>query len=431
MEINIGIIGFGVVGRGVTSLLKEYGSLLQNRVDIKINVKTIADIDIKTDRGIDLGDTKLTTNYKDIIEDKDIQIVIELVGGTGIAHTIIKEALTAAKHVVTANKALIYKEGERVFKLALEKEREIRFEASVGGGIPIIKTVTESLSGDKINEICAILNGTTNFILTKMVEEKQPFDTALKEAQKLGFAEADPTLDITGADAAHKIAILSSVSFNTKVENDKVYREGIDKIQLDDILYAKELGYTIKLLAIAKRHDDTKSVEVHVYPTLIPNSSNLASVRNEYNAVMLESDYLGISHYVGKGAGERATATAIASDIVDISLAVCDKRDYPDHRYVFFNDYKTMDIGQINSCFYIRLMAIEKVGILAEVARILAKHNISISQLSQKTPLENTPVPIIIITNNAKESSMLDAIKEIAALEYFSEKPVLLHLENI
>ena len=431
MEIQVGIIGFGVVGRGVIALLQEYGNLLKKRIDVGIKIKTIADLNIKDNRGLDLTNIKLTTDYKEIINDDEIKIVVELVGGTTIAYNIIKEALEAKKNVVTANKALIYEKGEELFKLARDNKSEIRFEASVAGGIPIMKTITESLSGDVITEICAILNGTTNFILTKMEDENCSFDEALKEAQSLGFAEADPTLDITGGDAAHKIKVLSSIAFNTNIDKEKVYRKGIDKIQIEDISYAKDLGYTLKLLAIAKKHDDKKSVEAHVYPTLIPSKSSIASVKNEYNVVMLNSSYLGISHYVGKGAGERPTATAIVSDIVDISLAISDKREYPCHRYSSFNDYKTMDISEITSCFYIRLTTVEHVGILANITTILASHDISISQIMQKQSTDNNTVPVIIITHKASEKSMIDAIDEMERLEYVKERPSLLHLENI
>ncbi len=431
MNIKVGVIGYGVIGRGVVALLQEYGSVLEKRTDINIKVKMIADLNIADSKGLDLSNIKLTTDYKEIINDEEIDIVVELIGGTTIAYNIVHEAIEAKKHIITANKALIYEKGEQLFSLARDNKSEIRFEASVGGGIPVIKTITESLSGDIITKIYGVLNGTTNFILTKMEEENLTFEVALKQAQELGFAEADPTLDITGGDAAHKIKILSSIAFNTNIEKEKVCRKGITEIEAEDIVYAKELGYTLKLLAIGKRHDDKGSVEAHVYPTLVPSNSNIASVKNEYNVVMLESNYLGISHYVGKGAGERPTATSIVSDIVDISLAITDKRKYPDHRYASFNNYKTIDNNEIMSCYYLHIKTVEKVGILAEISKILASHNISISQIMQKKSKDNNNIPLIIITHEASHKSMFDAIAEIEGLDYTKGKTALLHLENI
>ncbi len=431
MEINIGVIGFGVIGHGVVSLIQEYGKIISQRKGTDIKIKYLVNLDTSDNKGLNLDGIKFISDYKEVIADPEVQIVIELIGGTTTAYNIVKEALLAKKNVVTANKALIYEKGVELFEIARNNQSEIRFEASVAGGIPVIKTIKESLAGDIITEICAILNGTTNYILTKMDEENMSFEDALKGAQQLGFAEADPTLDITGGDAAHKIKILSSLAFNTEVESDKVYRSGIDNLKLEDVVYAKELGYTIKLLGIGKRHEDTKAIEAHVYPTLVPSGSSIASVKNEYNVVMLNSEYLGVSHYVGKGAGSKPTATAIVSDITDIALAINDKREYANYRYSVFNNYKTMDIDEISSCFYIRLSTdkIEKPGILSKITSILANHNISINQIIQKQGDEHTP--IIIITHNTKELDMKNALKEIETLDCIKEKPSVLHLENI
>ncbi len=429
MTINIGVIGFGVIGHGVVSLIQEYGNVLKKRIGTEIKIKYLVDLDTSNNKGLDLSTIKFTSDYKEVINDPEVQIVIELIGGTTIAYNIVKEALLAKKNVVTANKALIYEKGEELFEIARNSESEVRFEASVGGGIPIIKTITESLSGDIITHICAILNGTTNYILTKMDEENMSFEEALKGAQKLGFAEADPTLDITGGDAAHKIKILSSIAFNTQVDTAKVYRSGIDNLRLEDVVHAKELGYTIKLLGIAKRHEEQNAIEAHVYPALIPSGSSIASVKNEYNVVMLNSEYLGISHYVGKGAGSKPTATAIVSDIIDIALAINDKREYPNHRYSSFNNYKTMDINDISSCFYIRFTAADKPGILAKITSVLAEHNINIKKIIQKQ--SNTHVPIVMITHETKQSDMEAALKKIEAFECITEAPSVLHLERI
>lgn len=430
MVINIGVIGFGVIGHGVVSLLQEYGKVLKERINTEIKIKYLVDLDTSNNKGLDLSSIKFTSDYKEVLNDPEVQIVIELIGGTTIAYNIVKEALLAKKNIVTANKALIYEKGEELFEIARSNKVEVRFEASVAGGIPIIKTITESLSGDIITEICAILNGTTNYILTKMDEDNMSFEEALKGAQKLGFAEADPTLDITGGDAAHKIKILSSIAFNTKVDTEKVYRSGIDNLKLEDVMHAKELGYTIKLLGIAKRHEEANAIEAHVYPALIPSASSIASVKNEYNVVMLNSQYLGISHYVGKGAGSKPTATAIVSDVVDIALAIHDKREYPSHRYSEFNSYKTMDIDEITSCFYIRFTTLDKPGILAKITSVLAKHNINIKKIIQKEG-DNTHVPIVMITHETKEIDMKTALAEIEAFDSVTEAPSVLHLERI
>ncbi|MEK6797290.1 MAG: homoserine dehydrogenase [Spirochaetota bacterium] len=429
MEINAGLIGFGTIGTGVLRLLAQYRDMLERRSSISIRVSRIADIDTTRDRGVSLDGITLTADYADIIADKSIDVVIELIGGTTIAYEVVKKALAAKKHVVTANKALLYAYGEELFALAAKNKRELRFEASVAGGIPIIRVVTEGLVGDRITTLYGIVNGTTNFILTKMLDERWDFAAAVKEAQKLGFAEADPTLDINGNDATHKLGILASVAFNASVDRRNIYTDGIENINIKDMLYADELGYTIKLLAIAKQH--TNAMELRVHPTLIPKRCNLASVANEYNAIRLESEFLGISHYIGRGAGANPTATAVVSDLTDLALSVVQKREFNASRYTPFNQLRTIRYTDFESRFYLRINTFERPGILATITKVLGDHNISISSVVQKEVHEDQSIPIVFLTHRAKEKDLRDAITVIDGLDIIREKTIVFHVEDI
>jgi homoserine dehydrogenase len=427
MRVNVGLIGFGIIGSGVVSLLTEHSDVLKQRMGVEIVLRRIVDIDIERPRDVTVDRSLLSTDYRDVIGDPSIDIVIELVGGTTVAFDVVSSALEAGKHVVTANKALLYHRGPELFRLATEHQRELRFEASVAGGIPIIKAITESLASDRIKTIYGIVNGTTNFILTRMIEDRWPFADALKRAQELGFAEADPTLDIDGSDAQHKLHVLASVAFDTIPPKDSIDREGIDKLDLLDVLYAKELGYIIKLLAIGKRHDDAISLRVH--PTLIPIKCSLASVKNEYNAVMLDSDYLGQALFVGRGAGSRPTATAVVSDIVDIAGGMLQNRAFSASRYRSFSDFKVQAAGETMSRYYLRLATIERAGILAQVTKILGDEDISISAILQKEGDE--PIPIVILTRMAREQNIRRAVAAIDQQSFTRGKSVVLHVEDI
>jgi homoserine dehydrogenase len=427
MRVKVGLIGFGVIGTGVVSLLKEHSDLLKHRSGVEIVLGRVIDIDIERPRDVAVERSLLSTDYNDVIRDPSIDIVIELVGGTGVAFDVVASALEAGKHVVTANKALLYQRGPELFRLAMQHKRELRFEASVAGGIPIIKAITESLASDRINTIYGIVNGTTNFILTRMIEDQWPFADALKRAQALGFAEADPTLDINGSDAQHKLHVLSSVAFDTIAPKDSIDREGIESLDLADVLYAKELGYVVKLLAIGKRHDNTISLRVH--PTLIPVKCSLASVRNEYNAVMLDSDYLGQTLFVGKGAGARPTATAVVGDIVDIAGGMLQNREFSASRYRSFSDLAVQPAGDTLSRYYLRLATIERAGILAQITKILGDEDISISALVQQEGDE--PIPIVILTRTAREQNVRRAVAAIDQQPFTRGKTVVLHVEDI
>ncbi len=429
MKIRVGLVGFGVIGTAVAELLAEQADLLKARSGVEVSLERIVDIDIARDRGVDIGTAKLGTNYRDIIEDPSIDVVVELVGGTNVARRVVTEALEAGKHVVSANKALLFAHGNELLALAQRKQRELRYEASVGGGIPIIRVIKESLSADQITSIYGIVNGTTNFILTRMIDEQWSFEDALKRAQQLGFAEADPTLDVNGSDASHKIAILASLAFNTTVDPSHAHVEGIDKLQLTDVMYAKELGYVTKLLAVAKLKGEEVFLRVH--PTLVPSRCALANVSNEFNAVMLESRYLGASLYVGRGAGPHPTATAVVADIVDVAKAVFGKHEFNDSRYANFNAYRTGSHLELESRFYLRLNTEERAGILAVITRILGEHGISISAIIQKEGGQNDSIPIVILTRGSRERNVRQAVAEIAELDFVHGTPVVLHIEDV
>lgn len=429
MEVKVGLVGFGVIGSGVARLIKQNAEIMRNRSGVNIDLRRISDLDTKTDRGVDLGDTILTNDWKSIVEDDEIDIVIELIGGTTIAETVVRSALEAGKHVVTANKALLYEHGETLFKIAAQNKRYIRFEASVAGGIPIIKVITESLASDTIRSIYGIINGTTNYILTKMINEEWSFEEALKKAQELGFAEADPTLDVNGSDAAHKAVVLARIAFNAEINKEHVYRMGIENINLKDVLYAKELGYVVKLLAVAKKYEE--GVSLRVCPTLLPENCALAAVSNEFNAVLLDSDFLGYSQYVGKGAGSHPTASAVVSDVNTLARIISYRKEYCSTTYAAFNKYETVPISKTSSRFYMRISTIERVGILSIITKILGSHNISVSSIIQKEIDEDKPIPIVILTHKALESDVRSAVAEIDMLDITKEKTMLMHIEDI
>lgn len=427
MRVNVGLIGFGIIGTGVVSLLREHSAVLKHRSGVEITLGRIVDIDIERKREVEVDRAILSTDYIEVINDPSIDIVIELVGGTTIAFDVVSAALKAGKHVVTANKALLYHRGPELFRLAMDHKRELRFEAAVAGGIPIIKAITESLASDRIKTIYGIVNGTTNFILTRMIEDHWPFADALKRAQELGFAEADPTLDINGSDAQHKLHVLASVAFDTNPPKDSIGRDGIEKLELIDVLYAQQLGYVIKLLAIGKHHGDAISLRVH--PTLIPIKCSLASVKNEYNAVMLDSAYLGQALFVGKGAGARPTATAVVGDIVDIAGGMLQNREFSASRYLPFSNLPVQPAGDTMSRYYLRLATTERAGILAQITKILGDEDISISAILQQEGEE--PIPIVILTRTAREENVRRAVAAIDQQSFTREKTVVLHVEDI
>ena len=429
MKVKVAIIGFGVIGSGVISLIQQSAELLKKRSGVQIELSRVVDVDIERPRDVKVDRQLLLTDYRNVINDPTVDIVIELVGGTTIAYDIVSQALIAGKHVVTANKALLCARGPELYKLATHKQRELRFEASVAGGIPIIKAITESLAADRIHTLYGIVNGTTNFILTRMIEEAWSFEDALKRAQELGFAEADPSLDVNGGDAQHKLHILAGVAFDTVPPQGSIYREGIEAVQLQDVLYAKGLGYVIKLLAIGKIENGAVSLRIH--PTLIPSRCSLASVKNEFNAVMLESEYLGQSLFIGRGAGARPTATAVVGDIVDIATGMLQNKEFNPSRYTMTSQYPILPSGEIRSRFYLRLATIERTGILAQVTKILGDEDISISAITQEEGTVEGPIPIVILTRLAREDNVRRAVSAIDAMDFTRAPTVVLHVEDI
>ena len=430
-QITLGLIGFGTIGTGVIKLLNKTNDQMKY-LGINLRVKTIADLDIVTLRDCDVSHISLTQDVDDILEDPEIQIIIELIGGIEPAKSFIVKAIKNGKHVVTANKALISKAAEEIFSLALSENIEVGFEASVGGGIPIIRAIREGLIANQVHSIYAIINGTSNYILTCMHEQKKNFKDALCAAQLLGYAEADPAYDVSGIDSAHKLSILSSLAFGMRIGLDKISIEGIENITLFDLTFAAQLGYKIKLLAIAKQING--QLEVRVEPTMINLESMLAKVDGVYNAIYLLGD-AGPTLYYGQGAGQIPTASAVLSDVVDIAqvikqgnLTKSQPKLYPG---IHFQKLKMKNMADIISSYYLRFTASDKPGVLSSISGILAKYNISISSVIQKGREEEKAVPIVMMTYGVRESDLNSALKEIDILPIVMDKTLSIRVENI
>jgi homoserine dehydrogenase len=431
-KINIGLIGLGNIGTGVVKLLKQNEELIAKKLGAKLVLKKIADIDITTPRGVKINKNLLTTNARKIINDKDISIVIELMGGYEPARTFVLEAITQGKHVVTANKALLATYGNEIFPAAQKKAVDIGFEASVGGTIPIIKTLKESLVANKINSIMGIMNGTCNFILTKMTDEGKMFDVVLKEAQKLGFAEADPTFDIEGIDTAHKMAIILSLAYGRKVNLKDIYLEGITKISCEDIAFATELGYRIKLLAIAMLKND--AVEARIHPTMISSGHLLANVNQNYNAFHIVGDASGPVFLFGQGAGMMPTASAVYSDIIDIARNILKgitcRVPLRSISETAMQQIKLIPMDNIETKYYFRFSALDRPGVLSKISGILGENNISIATVIQKARGEGGAVPIVMTTYRAQEKNVRQALKKIDKLDMVQDKTILIRIED-
>jgi Homoserine dehydrogenase len=431
-KINIGLIGLGNIGTGVVKLLKQNEELIAQKLGAKLVLKKIADIDITTSRGVKINKNLLTTNARDIINDKDISIVIELMGGYEPARTFVLEAIAKGKHVVTANKALLATYGNEIFPAAQKKAVDIGFEASVGGTIPIIKTLKESLVANKINSIMGIMNGTCNFILTKMTDEGKMFDEVLKEAQKLGFAEADPTFDIEGIDTAHKMAIILSLAYGKKVNLKDIYLEGITKISRDDIAFAKELGYRIKLLAIAMLKND--AVEARIHPTMISSGHLLANVNRNYNAFHIVGDASGPVFLFGQGAGMMPTASAVFSDIIDsarnVLKGITCRVPLRSISETAMTQIKLIPMDNIETKYYFRFSVLDRPGVLSKISGILGENNISIATVIQKARGEGGAVPIVMTTYRAQEKNVRQALKKIDKLSMVQDKTIIIRIED-
>lgn len=428
-QVHVGIIGLGTVGTGVARILLQQKDLLKARSMVTFHLKTIVELDWQRDRGLDLTGVKCTTNVDELLEDPDINIVVETIGGYEPAFTFIKRALQNRKHVVTANKALIATRGRELFKTAKENGVDLLFEASVGGGIPIIKALREGLIANRIESMYGILNGTCNYILTRMHQDELEFSEALKGAQAKGFAEADPTLDIGGGDSAHKLTILGSIATNSFVSFDKLYVEGITGISKLDINFAKTLGYTIKLLAIYRVFKD--GLDLRVHPTLIKDSHLLSAVSNELNAIFVQGDFVGSTMFYGPGAGERPTASAIAGDIVDLSrdLLLKEGEKYCNRTINTSMDVKLIPIDEVSNRFYLRFFTKDVPGVLTKISGVLAANNISISSMVQlETHEKDNYIPIVLLTHEALEKSMKLALQEILQFEFVKDDHLRLRI---
>ena len=428
-EVKVAIIGFGTVGAGVAENILKNGEVIAKRTGVKLVLTRIADLDITTDRGVAVPKELLTTNAAEAIESADI--VVELIGGTTIAKKFILDAIKAGKHVVTANKALLAMHGEEIFDAAEKAGVDVCYEASVAGGIPIIKALREGLVSNRINRIYGIMNGTCNYILTRMENEGADFDTVLADAQKLGYAEANPSLDIDRFDTAHKTSILASLAFGRWFGMDPVHVEGIRGLELADLQYADELGYRIKLLAIIKLIDG--KVQMRVHPTLIPKSTLLAGISDVFNGVMVEGDTVGQTLFYGRGAGRSATASAVVADITDVALNIVNGsvRRIPAFRPGEQFD-EVVSIDEAASRYYLRFMVKDCPGVLASITQILAEKSISISSLIQHERRDaDGVVPLVILTHKAVEKEIRSALGEIDTLSINHSPVKLMRIEDI
>jgi len=431
-NINVGLIGFGTIGTGVVRLLQENKDLIESRLGAKLILKKIADLDIETPRSVLVPRDMLTTDTNEILKDPEISIIIELMGGYEPARSFIIEALRNKKHAITANKAMLATYGNEIFRIAEEEGVDIGFEASVGGTIPIIKTLKESLVANRIKSIFGIMNGTSNYILSKMTDEHKPFEVVLKEAQLLGFAEADPTFDIEGIDTAHKLSIILSLAHGRKIKLDEIHTEGISGISQQDIAFAGELGYRIKLLAIGMQKENL--IEARVHPTMIPLDHLLANVNENFNAFHIIGDASDSVFLYGQGAGMMPTASAVVGDIVDISRNILKgiSGRVPARSYQAANicDIKLLSFDEITTNYYFRFSALDRPGVLSKISGILGLNNISVAAVIQKGRQQAGAVPIVMTTYKAKESDVQKALKEIDQLEIVQGKTILIRIED-
>ena len=429
-KINIGLIGFGNVGCGVVKILQQRRSLLSQKIGIEIAIKKICDKDILTKRDVAVDKILLTRNADEILNDPQIDIVVELMGGISPAKEYITNALKKGKHVVTANKALLAEYGSELFAQALARGKNIYFEASVGAGIPIIKSIKEGLVANKFSCVFGIVNGTSNYVLTQMSKESCSFSNAINAAKTKGFAEKDPTLDIEGIDSAHKLVLLTYLAFGKIVSLKDIFIEGISHISAFDIAYAQELGYTIKLLAIAKKEGD--ELEVRVHPTFLPCQHLLSSVDGVFNAIYVSSDLAGDLMFYGPGAGQLSAASAVVSDIVDLTQDIKAGLFRPTLNTVEDSLIKRLrKIDDFENKYYIRIMAVDKPGVFAKISGILAKFGISIASVTQKERKKAQVVPVVMITHQAKEKSLRTALKMIDRLTDIKEKSVAIRIEGV
>ncbi len=432
--INVGLLGIGTVGGGTFTVLQRNAEEITRRAGRPIRITVVADKNVELAKKVTGGACRVTDDAFSVVSDPEVDIVIELIGGYGVAKELVLKAIANGKHVVTANKALLATHGNEIFKAAQDKGVMVAFEAAVAGGIPIIKAVREGLTANRIEWIAGIINGTTNFILSEMRDKGLSFDTVLKEAQRLGYAEADPTFDIEGVDAAHKITILSALAFGIPMQFDKAHIEGISKLDAVDIKYAEQLGYRIKLLGITKR--TAEGVELRVHPTLIPSKRLIANVEGAMNAVLVHGDAVGATLYYGKGAGAEPTASAVIADLVDVTrMHTADPENRVPHLAFQPNamaDLKILPMDEVQTSYYLRLRVLDKPGVLADITRILADEQISIDAVIQKEPEEGEEeTDLIMLTHLTREKRVNAAILKIQALGVVAGKVTKLRLEEL
>lgn len=432
--VKAGLLGLGTVGGGVVNVLSRNGKEIARRAGRAIEISHASARDLNKPRICDTKGIKLTSNIMEVVNDPEIDIVIELIGGDTIAYEAVMKAISNGKHVVTANKALIAKHGNEIFKEAQKKGVTVAFEAAVAGGIPIIKAIREGLAGNSIEWLAGIINGTGNFILTEMRDKQRAFADVLAEAQRLGYAEADPTFDIEGVDAAHKLTILASIAFGIPLQFDKVFMEGITAITQEDVSYATELGYRIKHLGISRRTD--KGIELRVHPTLIPHRRLIANVDGVMNAVLVKGDAVGPTLYYGAGAGADPTASAVVADIVDVVRTLTTDPENRVPHLAFqpdaLSDLPILPMDEVETAYYLRMSVADKPGVLAEVANILGSKGISIEAMIQKEPAgEGSNADLIMLTHKVIEKNMNEAISAIEALSSISGSVVRIRMERL
>ncbi len=433
-DIKVGLIGFGNIGAGVVKLLQRNADIIRGKVGAGIVIKRIADLDITTDRGVTVDPAILTTDVNDIFDDPEISVVIELVGGYEPAKTFVLKAIAKGKHIVTANKALLALHGDEIYAAAAKSNVEVQFEASVGGGIPVLTAIKGNMAANRFGSVFGIMNGTCNYILTRMTQEGADFGDVLKAAQELGYAEPDPTFDIEGVDTAHKLAILVSLCFGTAIDFKDIYTEGISAISGLDVKFASDFGYRIKLLAIGKFTDG--QVEARVHPTMIPLHNPLADVNGVFNAIRLTGDFVGPVMFYGRGAGQNPTASAIVGDLIGLSrsmMAGAGRRIAP----LGFLDSEVGAIpvkpmADIVSKYMLRFSALDKPGVLAAIAGSLGSHGISIESMVQTAHQadDSAPVPIVIMTHEAREGAVQSALAEIDRLDIICQKTSFIRIED-
>lgn len=430
-QVNVGIIGFGTVGAGTVEALLDNRETIASRVGLEVVVKKIADLDIETDRDINLPQGVLIKDAGSIINDPEIHIVVELMGGLNKAKEFILAALNKGKHVVTANKALLAEYGSEIYRTAEENGVNIAFEASVGGAIPVIRSVREGLSANNIETIMGIVNGTSNYILTRMTQDGLSYDKAVSGAVELGYAEDPPTLDVDGTDAAHKLAILISVAFGVPVPFESIYREGIDRLTPDDINFARDFGYNLKLLAISRNRKG--KIEARVHPAMVPKDHIMANVNEAYNAIYVEGDFAGPSLYYGIGAGRRPTGSAVASDIISLARQMRSGAETlmpPLAHARINNSISIQGIEDLITPYYFRFSAVDKPGVLSKISGVLGENNISISSVIQKGRVEKGAVPIVMLTHEAREKDVVKALNELADLDILMDRTMMIRVEQ-